>query len=156
MEIERKFLTNNESWKHISRTIIDIVQGYVVKSENYTVRIRLTPNSAYVTFKGKTVGCSRSEHEFKIPFLKYNKFGLSVLRLLCGKEWVNKTRHIVVDEHKQRWEVDEFHGINEGLVVAELEIPAENTAIVIPDWIGLEVTYDNRYYNSYLSNHCIL
>ena len=103
-----------------------------------------------ITIKGPTKGFSRSEFEYEIPY----DDGLELIKM-CDGDLIDKTRYVVTDEHGQVWDIDEFHGINEGLVVAEIEIPSEDTTIVIPNWVTKEVTFDKRYTNVYLSSHLV-
>ena len=142
-EIERKFLLANDSWRDQISQSTRIAQGYLATDP--TVRIRVTGDAGYLTIKGKsTDGISRAEFEYPIPAAD----ALELLKL-CPKV-LDKTRHLV-DYAGFVWEIDEFHGENTGLIVAELELPAVDTAYKKPEWAGQEVTGDVRYYNSMLS-----
>lgn len=151
IEIERKYLVAGKPWELGLKTKqVEIKQGYISKSKKHTVRIRLTNKKAMITIKGPTKGFSRSEFEYEIPFAD----GLELIKM-CDGDLIDKTRYVVTDEHGQVWDIDEFHGINEGLVVAEIEIPSEDTPIVIPTWVKKEVTFDKRYTNVYISSHSV-
>ena len=143
-EIERKFLLQNENWKShfISRQIIK--QGYLSTQKERAVRVRVVGEKGFLTIKGETVGMTRLEFEYEIPVQEANE-----LLQLCEKPLVEKERFIIL-QGKLRWEVDIFEGDNEGLNLAEVELEDENQEIEIPDWVGEEVTYDSRYFNSNL------
>ena len=144
-EIERKFLVRGD-YRSQAYSSSHIVQGYLCSSARCTVRIRLRDDKGYVTIKGKSdaAGLSRSEWEQEIPFKD-----ASEMLALCGKEVIDKTRHLV-KAGSHTFEVDEFHGDNEGLVVAEVELGSENEEYERPSWLGEEVTGDRKYYNSHL------
>lgn len=149
IEIERKFLVHNKPWElYQSVKTTTIKQGYISKSRKHTVRIRVTDKKAMITIKGPTKGMSRAEYEYEIPY----QDGLDLIKM-CDGEIIDKTRYVVTDEYNQVWDIDQFNGINSGLVVAEIEIPSEDTPIVLPSWVKTEVTYDKRYTNVYLSSH---
>ncbi len=143
-EIERKFLLKNGNWKSrfTSRTIIK--QGYLSTKKERTVRVRIFGEKGFLTIKGETVGMTRLEFEYEIPVQEAKE-----LLLLCEKPFIEKERFIVSME-KIKWEIDIFEGDNEGLELAEVELEDENQTVEIPDWIGEEVTFDNRYFNSSL------
>jgi len=147
-EIERKFLVIGE-FKSQSSKNFHITQGYITSGAGQNVRIRIKGDKGYITIKGKSSqsGMSRYEWEKEIPL---NEAG--ELMLLCRPGIIDKTRYEVVFEN-QTFEVDEFHGENEGLIFAELEIESEDSIIIKPNWLGEEVTGDKRYYNSYISKH---
>jgi CYTH domain-containing protein len=145
VEIERKFLVKGNGWRTNAGTVIG--QGYLNRDKNRTVRVRITGDQAFLTIKGPSVGASRLEYEYAIP----TPDGLELLQL-CEGTPISKTRHIVyIGEMK--WEIDEFHGANDGLVVAEIELVTEDQAFALPDWIDREVTDDPRYFNSNLIEH---
>jgi adenylate cyclase len=148
LEIERKFLVKGE-YKHLSTQSYRIAQGYLSTSSGATVRVRIKGDKGYLTIKGKRSesGLSRYEWEKEIAIEEAHE-----LLLLCKPVIIDKTRYIVVFEG-QEFEVDEFYGENEGLTVAELEIPSEETEIIKPDWLGEDVTMHKVYNNSYLSKH---
>jgi len=144
-EIERKFLVTGAFHGHAS-TQTRIVQGYLSSAPERTVRVRITGDRAFLTIKGmgNASGASRFEWEREIPVAEANQ-----LLGLCEPGVIDKVRFLVpVGRHT--FEVDEFHGENAGLVVAELELSAEEEEFTRPDWLGAEVTGDSRYYNSML------
>lgn len=147
-EIERKFLVTGDYKKEVvsSRKII---QGYISSSPERTVRVRMEDSGGYLTIKGKSSsgGLTRFEWEREI-----SREDAENLLKLCEGGLVEKTRHIVEYEN-HRFEVDEFSGDNEGLVVAELELDSEEENFKKPLWIGEEVSFDKRYFNLYLSQH---
>ncbi len=143
-EIERKFLLQNDNWKSqfTSRQIIK--QGYLSTQKERAVRVRVLGEKGFLTIKGETVGMTRLEFEYEIPVQEANE-----LLELCEKPLVEKERFII-SQGKLNWEIDIFEGDNEGLNLAEVELEDENQEIEIPDWVGEEVTYDSRYFNSNL------
>jgi CYTH domain-containing protein len=151
IEIERKFLLKNNSWKNNSwkKNIqgTHYIQGYLSKEEKCTVRVRTAGNKAYLTIKGKTSGISRKEFEYEIP----HQDALELLKL-SKTPLVEKIRYIVKYDNDV-WEIDEFLGKNEGLVIAEIELNAENQYFEQPEWLGEEVTGQKKYYNSHLAVH---
>jgi adenylate cyclase len=150
-EIERKYLVTGEPWKEYKKVKkILIKQGYISKSPKHTVRIRITDKKAYITIKGPTKGFTRAEFEYSIPY----EDGQELIKM-CDGGIVDKVRYVFTDNHNQVWEVDVFGGINEGLVVAEIEVPSEDTPVKVPAWVTKEVTFDKRYTNAYISNHLI-
>jgi adenylate cyclase len=148
LEIERKFLVKGE-YKHLACRSYRIAQGYLSTSSGSTVRVRIKNDKGYLTIKGKRSesGLSRYEWEKEIPLDEAQE-----LLLLCKPVIIDKTRYIVIFEG-QEFEVDEFYGENEGLTIAELEIPSEDTQITKPDWLGEDVTLHRIYNNSYLSKY---
>jgi len=143
-EIERKFLLKNDNWKSqfTSRKIIK--QGYLSTQKERTVRVRVLGKKGFLTIKGKTVGMTRLEFEYEIPVQEAEE-----LLLLCQKPLIEKERFIV-SIGKLNWEIDIFEGDNEGLELAEVELENEDQVVEVPDWVGEEVTFDNRYFNSSL------
>ena len=151
-EIERKFKVTGDFRPYVTRSC-RICQGYLNSSPERTVRIRMKGDRGYITVKGLSSGngMSRYEWEKEIPV----EDAMDLLRL-CEKGMIDKTRHIVeVTEGNiaNIFEIDEFHGDNEGLVIAEIELASEEEEFLRPQWLGEEVTSDSRYYNSYLSAH---
>tara|TARA_R110000868_G_scaffold92088_4_gene255184 strand:- start:2464 stop:2934 length:471 start_codon:yes stop_codon:yes gene_type:complete len=149
IEIERKFLVLTDAFKKEAFSQKQIKQGYLSSVPERTVRVRTKGDKAFLTIKGITNdnGLSRFEWENEIPINEAEQ-----LLLLCEKGIINKTRYeIKVGNHV--YEVDEFYDDNDGLVIAEIELSSEDEAFDKPEWLGTEVTTDNRYYNSYLSNH---
>lgn len=146
VEIERKYLIKNNKWrKHVIEDQ-HITQGYI-KAENTTVRIRCYKDNhtAEITVKGKRDGISRLEFEYEIPYADARE----MQDKLCQTRLVEKTRHLI--KYKgMLWELDEFHGDNEGLFVAEIELLNEQQAYELPNWVGEDVSYESRYRNSRL------
>ena len=149
LEIERKFLVLNDSYKRLSFSHTHIQQGYITSTPGRTVRIRLRDDRAYLTIKGPSHdgGLSRYEFEQEIPLDDARQ-----LLLLCEPGIIDKTRWLV-QSGDHVFEVDEFFGENEGLVMAEVELRTTTETVVLPDFIGKEVTGDRRYYNSQLRRH---
>ena len=145
MEIERKFLVAGD-YKSFARKSLRITQGYISSIPERTVRVRIMGDKGFITIKGVASdgGVSRFEWEKEIPVSEAQD-----LLQICEPGVIDKTRYLVeVGNHT--YEVDEFYGDNDGLVVAEIELAAEDEAFVKPEWLGEEVTGDNRYYNSML------
>lgn len=145
-EIERKFKVKNDAYKAEAIKVVRITQGYLSSVPERTVRIRLKDEEAFITIKGATNnrGTTRFEWEKSITVSE----ALQLLSL-CEKGVIDKRRYIV-PVGKYTFEVDEFYGDNEGLVMAEIELPDENATFTKPDWLGEEVTGDGRYYNAML------
>lgn len=149
IEIERKFLTTSDAFKKEAFTQNRIAQGYLSAVTGRTVRVRIKGNKGFLTIKGASneSGLSRFEWEKEIPVDEAEQ-----LMLLCEKGVIDKTRfEVKIGNHI--FEVDEFYGENEGLIIAEVELNSETETFEIPSWLGNEVTGDNRYYNSYLSKN---
>ena len=144
-EIERKFLVKNLGYRNIAKSKYVIKQGYLSTNKEATVRIRIKDSSAFITIKGLSVGASRDEWEYAIPY----EDALSMIKLSSGNT-IEKTRYIVEFEG-YTWEIDEFEGRHNGLIVAEIELTDENETFPIPPFIGKEVTGNVKYYNSTLS-----
>ena len=143
-EIERKFLVTDPTVVHGINGMV-LRQGYLSRTPARTVRVRHAGDRAWVTVKGTSVGSRRSEWEWEIPTGDADE-----LLEVCDGPVLDKTRYLV--EHDGRtWEVDVFAGANAGLVMAEIELDAEDAEVRPPPWVGLEVTDDPRYYNSALS-----
>ncbi|HEY8934325.1 MAG TPA: CYTH domain-containing protein [Cyclobacteriaceae bacterium] len=145
IEIERKFLIKKDIWEKAAKDKSTYIkQGYLTTDPNLTIRVRLKDSQAFLTIKGKTKGASRPEYEYEIP-----QDDASELLDNFSTTSLEKTRYeIIVDGNL--WEVDQFHGDNEGLIVAEIELQDENQKFSLPSWIDTEVTSDARYYNSNL------
>jgi CYTH domain-containing protein len=145
-EIERKFLVEGDRWRTAKGTTYR--QGYLSTVKERSVRVRLAGDKAFLTIKGLTKGATRSEYEYEIPVRDAEE----MLDKLCERPLIEKRRYKI--EHAGlTWEVDEFFGENQGLVVAEVELKSEDQAIDRPPWIGKEVTDDPRYYNVNLVKH---
>jgi adenylate cyclase len=146
-EIERKFLVKNDDWRSLG-TGEFYCQGYLVSSPGKTVRVRIAGKQAYLTIKGSTLGITRAEYEYPIPV----DHAQELLNGLCELPLIQKTRYRV-EAGGLLWEIDEFAGENQGLIVAEVELGDENQDCPLPDWIGAEVSHDPRYYNANLSKY---
>jgi len=143
LEIERKFLVTGYAWRSADGVLYR--QGYLNRDKQRTVRVRIAGQQAFLTIKGVSTGATRVEFEYGIPVGE-----AAQLLALCDGPLIEKTRHrITAGRHV--WEVDEFHGDNAGLVVAEIELGSEDEAFEQPDWVAAEVTEDARYYNSNLA-----
>lgn len=144
VEIERKYLVKNEDWKGDVYKSSDCRQGYMVSDSSKTVRVRIMGDQGYLTVKGATSGISRMEFEYEIDLSD-----AQYMLMLCD-EVVEKTRHFI-NHRGMIWELDEFRGMNAGLVMAEIELDSETQTFDLPDWAGEEVSGDPRYFNGYLS-----
>jgi len=143
IEIERKFLVVGDDWR--AAPGVPYAQGYLNRDKQRTVRVRIVRDEAWLTIKGVSVGATRAEFEYAIPVADAEQ-----LLALCDGPIVRKTRRVI--EHAgAKWEIDEFQGDNAGLVVAEIELPAEDAPFERPGWLGAEVTHDARYFNSSLA-----
>jgi CYTH domain-containing protein len=143
-EIERKFLVTGEAWRG-GPPGVRMTQGYLTLDPDRTVRVRLAGDEAWLTVKGRTRGITRSEFEYSIPVADAR-----ALLEICLPAVIDKTRHRV-DFGGHVWEVDVFHGANEGLVLAEVELDDESACPELPPWAGEEVSADPRYYNANLA-----
>ncbi|KAB1156038.1 CYTH domain-containing protein [Flavobacterium luteum] len=147
IEIERKFLVTSEDFKKQAFAKHEIAQGYLNSNPDRTVRIRIKGESGFLTIKGKNnaSGVTRFEWETEIALMEAKP-----LLALCEKGIILKTRYeIRVGKHV--FEVDVFHSDNDGLIIAEIELSSEEELFEKPNWLGKEVTNDNRFYNSYIS-----
>ncbi len=149
LEIERKFLVKGDGYKALAESQSRVVQGYICSARGRTVRVRIRQGKGYLTIKGASnvAGTSRYEWEKEISLQEAEE-----LMTLCEPGIIDKVRYLV-PSGGHVFEVDEFHGENEGLVVAEVELADEDEAFVKPDFIAEEVTGDVRYYNSQLMKH---
>jgi adenylate cyclase len=143
-EIERKFLVKNHDFKKFGRGTF-IQQGFLSSTKERVVRIRIAGHQAFLTIKGISKGASRTEFEYEIP----GEDAEFIMNNLCEKPIIEKFRYRIKAANVV-WEVDEFKGLNEGLIIAEIELQSEDQAFDIPEWIGMEVTDDPKYYNSSL------
>ena len=146
-EIEKKFLVKSDAWKEGAK-ITYYKQGYLSSTKERVVRVRTIDKKGFLTIKGITIGVTRSEFEYEIPAEEANL----MLDNLCEKPVIEKNR-AKVNFGGLVWEIDEFFGENQGLVVAEVELTDENQEIKKPDWVGEEVSGDPRYFNSNLIKH---
>ncbi len=149
MEIERKFLVDKVEWEKVEKpNPKKIVQAYILNSPEKTVRARIKGSKGFLTIKGATVGISRNEFEYEIPVEEAEE----MIRLFAEKT-ISKDRYeIKFGNHV--WEVDEFHGNLEGLLLAEIELSNENEAFEQPIWATEDVSTDVNYYNSKLIEKC--
>ncbi|NCT83952.1 MAG: CYTH domain-containing protein [Comamonadaceae bacterium] len=145
IEIERKFLVAGDGWRQPPERQTRYCQGYLSRDPARTVRVRLAGDHAFLTIKGATTGATRAEFEYEIPTAD-----AQALLALCDDPVVEKIRHLCVVDG-MTWEVDEFLGTNAGLVVAEIELQAEDQPFTRPAWLGAEVTGDARYVNANLA-----
>lgn len=146
VEIERKFLVRDDSWRADVYRRTTMRQGFLAAEAARTVRVRDSDEGALVTIKGRTRDASRAEFEYSIPRADAGW----LLDHLCLPSLIEKTRHCLQhDGHT--WEIDVFFGVNDGLVVAEIELSDADEAFTLPAWAGREVTDDPRYYNARLS-----
>ena len=147
VEIERKFLVADDSWRGLVAASRPLRQGYLAVDGGNTVRVRTDGQHAWLTVKGRGEGIRRPEFEDEIPANEADD-----MLALCRGRLVEKTRHLV-ECHGHRWEVDEFRGANAGLTVAELELDDDTEVFSKPAWLGEEVTTDPRYLNASLAVH---
>lgn len=145
IEIERKYLVNDNSYKSLSFKKIEIKQGYLNRSPERTVRIRIVDDKGYLTVKGKNKGEKRQEFEYEIPYTD----ACEILKL-AEPGIVEKTRYLV-NYRSLIWEIDEFKGPLNGIVIAEVELPEEGWRFVKPPFIGEDITGEPKFYNSNLS-----
>ncbi|MHC4179754.1 MAG: CYTH domain-containing protein [Planctomycetota bacterium] len=143
-EIERKFLVSGEAWRALAEGVA-YRQGYLSTVKERTVRVRTIGDKGFLTIKGITVGATRSEYEYPIPADDANQ----MLDDLCEKPIIEKRRY-KIPQGGFTWEVDEFDGVNAGLIVAEVELESEDQAFEKPSWVGDEVSGDPRYFNANL------
>jgi adenylate cyclase len=147
-EIERKFLVADDGWRGAAVRSMRMEQGYLASSETASVRIRVAGDQGRLNIKGGGFVADRAEYEYAVPLDDARE----LLETLCRKPTVTKTRHWVPCGAWE-WEVDEFHGANAGLVVAEIELEAEDAEFERPSWVAAEVTHLTRYYNVCLVDH---
>ncbi len=144
IEIERKFLVRDLSVL-AGHAGVRLSQGYLSFDPDRTVRVRVAENAAWLTIKSRGKGISRAEFEYEIPVEEARQ-----LMEFCTGSVVDKTRHKITHAG-HLWEVDVFHGDNDGLVVAEVELDSEEEEVELPPWIGAEVSDDPRYFNAKLA-----
>jgi adenylate cyclase len=141
IEIERKFLVVGEGWRGLAEGVT-YRQGYLASRDGITVRVRVAGETGYLTIKGASQGISRAEYEYVIPL----DDAIELLDTLCDRPLIEKIRYRIHWEGLL-WEVDEFMGANQGLIVAEVELTDADQLIHLPDWIGSDVSDDPRYFN---------
>lgn len=144
LEIERKYLVRSDVWRRGAEGV-PFRQGYLSRVPERVVRVRTMGDRAVLTVKGASRGATRLEFEYAVPLAD----AIQMLEF-CEQPLIEKTRYRI-PFGGLIWEVDEFHGVNEGLIIAECELESEDQAVTRPDWVGEEVTGDPRYYNANLS-----
>ena len=147
IEIERKFLVKGNAWRELGLGKV-YRQGYIHAEKSKTVRVRIIDTQGYLTIKGASIGTARQEFEYPIPL----EDAQEMLDELCDTPLIEKKRYKIPFAGLV-WEVDEFFGENQGLIMAEVELTDINQEITIPDWIGEEVSHDPRYFNSNLAKN---
>lgn len=147
-EIERKFLVRSSEYRDLAIRKKEMMQGYLSLDPDATVRVRIVDEEAFITVKSRNKGAVRNEWEYSIPVDE----GTEMLKTCCKSRLIEKTRYIVESGDGLEWEIDEFHGSLDGLVVAEIELPEEDYPVILPEFVGKEVTGDPRYYNSSLAS----
>ncbi len=145
-EIERKFVIDLPAWKPQGIGVL-FKQGYLNSHVQRVVRVRIHGDTANLTIKGPANGLTRAEFEYSIPIAD----AVTLLSTLCEQPLIDKHRHTEIHFGKT-WEIDVFHGLNEGLVLAEIELASEDEEFERPDWITVEVSNDPRYCNASLVN----
>jgi len=148
IEIERKYLLSNDSWRENISKQVEFQQAYLANNERTSVRIRIEGELANINIKSMTLGRSRSEFEYSIPLADAQE----LINTLCTQPIVSKTRYWVYYAGKC-WEIDEFSADNQGLIVAEIELDTEDESFELPLWVGEEVTHLERYYNMRLRSY---
>jgi len=147
-EIERKFLLGSDAWRTQVYQTRNIQQAYFCNTEKASLRIRIADQQGFISTKSMTDAIRRHEFEYEIP-LQDAQF---MLDFMCLGSAIIKLRHLIrIDNHV--WEIDEFHGDNEGLIVAEIELEHEDQPFARPAWLGPEVSHDRRYFNMSLVTH---
>lgn len=146
IEIEHKFLLANEDWRQHIQKSVKYKQGYLSSQPTSSIRIRIADKQAWLNIKSATIGTQRLEFEYEIPLSDADE----IISTLCGKPLIEKIRHFVPNEDNI-WEIDEFEGDNQGLIVAEIELSIVGKNFTKPYWLGAEVTHDLRYYNNNLA-----
>jgi len=147
LEIEKKFLVNKNIWEHLDKPTPQLIkQSYISDNKKCTVRLRIKGSKGFITMKGETKNISRSEYEYEIPLIDVT----AMMGEFSDKTLSKNRFEIKVGNHI--WEIDEFHGKLDGLIIAEIELKSENEKFELPSWAEKEVSSDPRYYNSNLIN----
>lgn len=145
-EIERKFLVVQSNWQQVQKPVGHLYkQGYILNNPEKTIRVRLVGKKGFLTIKGKSIGAVRDEYEYEIPETDAREL---LEKFSVGE--VSKIRYKILYENKI-WEVDEYLGNNEGLIIAEIELVNELENFSFPTWVGKEVTWQQKFYNSNLA-----
>ncbi|MFA5555171.1 MAG: CYTH domain-containing protein [Phycisphaerae bacterium] len=147
VEIERKFLVVGTDYRNLGTALL-CKQGYISSGPDCTFRIRVIDNRGFITIKGLTKGLSRPEFEYEIPLEDAN----IMLNEFCGKPFIEKKRY-TVKVNNLVWDVDEFEGLNNGLIIAEVHLGSSEQKITKPSWVGTEVSGDPRYFNVNLARN---
>jgi len=143
VEIERKFLVDKAKWETARPKVgAKIIQGYILKTREKTVRIRVKGDSGFITIKGQTKGVTRPEFEFPIPKSEAEE----ILNEFCPKRIIKIRYELMLDGFV--WEIDEFESPKAGLILAEIELSNENQEFLKPDWLGKEVSNEPEYFNA--------
>ena len=147
VEIERKFLVENNDWEKLPRVLYVVIdQGYLMQDDDHVLRIRTFGREGWLTIKSANAGMTRMEYEYPI------RYGDALVLLNKCRTRITKERiGIIVGE--QEWTIDVFGGKNQGLVLAEIELESEDTELKLPEWIGVEVTANKQYYNADLAEY---
>ncbi|MCB9195095.1 MAG: CYTH domain-containing protein [Flavobacteriales bacterium] len=146
-EIERKYLVNKDLWQQAKKDRSEYVRQLYLHADNQkAIRLRIMGEKAFITIKSKVSDIKRLEFEYEIPLADVKE----MMDNYADCPQIEKTRHFVHEEHHV-WEVDEFHGKHQGLIVAEIELDHEEELFALPDWISEEVTHDERYLNTNLA-----
>ena len=148
IEIERKFLVSDFTWRDACEKSVSMSQGYFATTGKASIRVRISDNKAYLNIKSTDSLIEREEFEYEIP----QNDGKRMLSTLCIDEQIEKSRHYV-PYADNLWLIDEFHGLNSGLIVAEIELGNPTDNIEKPPWIGDEITQFVRFYNHFLVRH---
>lgn len=147
-EIERKFLVDTHLWNQLKKPEGNYLkQCYLSTDPERTVRVRIYGDKGFITIKGKMIHLTRPEYEYEIPV----KDASDMIDQL-GNQVIEKTRYCIPLNEKT-WEVDVFHGENEGLIIAEVELESEVEKVTLPDWVKEEVSTDPKYFNANLQSH---
>ena len=147
VEIERRFLLQNDAWRAAASAPKTLRQGYFSVEKERTIRVRIVDQQAWLTLKGYISDVSRSEFEYEIPLAHAEQ----MMATMCPFK-MEKHRYLV-DYQGFTFEIDEYFGDNAPLIVAELELPSESTPYPRPDWLGREITSEGKFTNAYLSKH---
>lgn len=147
LEIERRFLLKDENWRHFASSPQRLQQGYISVEKECTIRVRIINDQAWLTLKGYISDISRSEFEYPIPLNEAQ----AMMATLCPFKIEKKRYQITYQNHL--FEIDEYLGENAPLLLAEIELPSEDSDFARPEWLGEEITFDGRFTNAYLSRH---
>ena len=147
-EIERKFLVDGDAWRAQAVRSIRMRQGYLSEGYARSIRVRIENDRAFINIKSSEDGIHRLEYEYEIPLADAEE----ILDRIALRPLIEKTRYLVRHAGFE-WEIDVFEGDNRGLVIAEVELPSADTHVTLPEWVGMEVSDDLRYYNVSLQKH---